>query len=200
MTRTVEVIVVGGSAGAIDALAAILPALPHGFAVPIVLVLHVLPTKPSLLVSVFGARCALPVKEAEDKEPLAPSTIYVAPPNYHLFIEKGRYFGLSCDAPVKYSRPSIDVLFESAVDAYRSKLAGVLLSGANDDGVCGLAAINSHGGITVVQAPETAVVPVMPLAAMRSAKPTYVLRVSEIAPFLVRLVGPPAPTSPVSEL
>ncbi len=182
-SHTIHAVVMGGSAGAIEALNVILPALPADFPVPVAVVLHVLPTKPSLLTNVLGPRCSLKIKEAEDKEPLLPSTVYVASPNYHLLIERQHTFSLSCDAPVHYSRPSIDVLFESAADAYGSHLLGVLLSGANQDGVRGLAAITQQGGLSVVQSPETAAVNTMPQAALDAFEPTYVLPLPEIAPF-----------------
>src|SRR6185295_17693296 len=111
MANGVAAIVAGGSAGALDALNQILPCLPAAFPIPIALVLHVHPSKPSHLAHVLGLRCALAVKEAEDKEPLAPATIYVAPPNYHLLVERDRTCALSVDEPVHFSSPAIDVLF-----------------------------------------------------------------------------------------
>jgi two-component system chemotaxis response regulator CheB len=184
---SIEAIVAGGSAGALEALLAILPALPAGFRIPIALVLHVLPDKPSHLATVLGAKCRLAVKEAEDKELIAPATIYVAPPNYHLLVEKSRCFSLSVDEPVHFSRPAIDVLFESAADAYGESLAAVLLTGANDDGARGLARIKERGGTTVVQSPDTALVRIMPDAALRLATPDRVLPPAAIGPFLARL-------------
>lgn len=185
----IEAIVAGGSAGALEALAAILPALPSGFSIPIALVLHLPPGKTSYLSNVLSARCALLVKEAEDKEPLAPATIYVASPNYHLLIEKKRCFSLSVDDPVHFSRPAIDVLFESAADAYGPALAGLLLSGANEDGARGLARIHEAGGTTLVQSPDTASVRTMPEAALRLTRVDHVLPLAEIGAFLARLDG-----------
>lgn len=193
--NTIQAIVMGGSAGAIEALNTVLPALPRDFPIPVAVVLHVLPTKPSLLTNVLKPLCAMKVKEAEDKEPLMASTIYIAPPNYHLLIERQRTTSLSCDALVHYSRPSIDVLFESAADAYGSRLLGVLLSGANQDGVQGLAAITKRGGLSVVQSPETAAVDTMPQAALHAFDPTHVLPLSEIAPFLIRSATKPHDTA-----
>jgi two-component system, chemotaxis family, protein-glutamate methylesterase/glutaminase len=194
----IDAIVIGGSAGALDALAAILPALPADFCIPIAIVVHVLPSKPSLLSQVLGARSNLCVKEAEDKEPVAPNGIYVAPPNYHLLIERHRSFALSCDAHVNFSRPSIDVLFDTASEAFGASLLAVLLSGANEDGVAGLRTITANGGIAAVQSPESAAVPTMPAAAIRSAQPTHVLPLAEIGPFLVRIGAtahlPPPPS------
>jgi two-component system chemotaxis response regulator CheB len=184
---SVKAIVVGGSAGALDALSQILPALPAGFSIPIALVLHVHPTKPSYLARLLADRCKLTVKEAEDKEPLAPGTLYVAPPNYHLLVEPRRCLSLSVDDPVLFSRPAIDVLFESAADAYGSELAGLLLSGGSEDGARGLAEIKRKGGLTIVQAPSTASVQTMPQAALRLAPIDQVLPLREIGSYLARL-------------
>jgi two-component system chemotaxis response regulator CheB len=183
----VKAIVVGGSAGALDALSQILPALPAGFSIPIALVLHVHPGKPSYLAPLLANRCQLTVKEAEDKEPLAPATIYVAPPNYHLLVEPRRCLSLSVDDPVLFSRPAIDVLFESAADAYGAELAGLLLTGGSEDGARGLAEIKRKGGLTIVQAPSTASVPTMPQAALRLAPVDQVLPLREIGPYLAQL-------------
>jgi two-component system chemotaxis response regulator CheB len=185
-THDIEVVVIGGSAGALEALATILPALPRGFPIPIALVVHVLPTRPSGLPEVLGARCELAVKEAEDKEPLEAATIYVAPPNYHLLLEPGRCVSLSIDEPVHFSRPAIDVLFESAADAYGPAALGVLLTGASEDGARGLLRIEEAGGTTVVQSPATAAVSTMPEAALRLCHPTHVLPVAEIGAWLAR--------------
>jgi len=187
MAARVAAIVVGGSAGALDALSQILPAIPARFAIPIALVLHVHPSKPSYLAQVLGARCSLTVKEAEDKEPIAPATLYLAPPNYHLLVERGGCFSLSVDDPVLFSRPAIDVLFESAADAFGAGLVGLLLTGGSEDGARGLAEIKRKGGLTVVQAPSTASAPTMPEAALRLSAIDHVLPVAEIGPFLARL-------------
>jgi two-component system chemotaxis response regulator CheB len=185
--RKIEAIVVGGSAGALDALSAILPALPAAFPLPIALVLHVPPSKPSYLVDVLRHHCALAVKEVEDKEPLAAATLYVAPPNYHVLVEKRGLFSLSVDDLVHFSRPSIDVLFESAADAYGARVAGVLLTGANEDGAHGLRHLREAGGLAIVQSPETAAVAIMPEAALRVAGADHALPLPDIGPFLARL-------------
>jgi two-component system chemotaxis response regulator CheB len=177
----------GGSAGALDALHRILPALPAGFPIPLALVVHVHPSKPSHLARVLGAHCALTVKEAEDKEPIAPAMLYLAPPNYHLLVERRGCFSLSVDDPVLFSRPAIDVLFESAADAFGPALAGLLLTGGSEDGARGLAEIKRRGGLTVVQDPSTASVPTMPEAALRLATIDHVLPPAEIGLFLAWL-------------
>lgn len=189
MRLAVEAVVIGGSTGALDALATILPVLPRSFPLPIALVIHLPSTRPSCLPEVIGTRCELHVKEAEDKEPLAAGTLYVAPPNYHLLIEARRCLSLSIDEPVHFSRPAIDVLFESAADAYGPALVGVLLTGASQDGARGLARIAKRGGTTIVQAPETAVASTMPEAALRMHRAGYVLPADEIGPCLARLCG-----------
>jgi two-component system, chemotaxis family, protein-glutamate methylesterase/glutaminase len=183
----VEAIVIGGSAGALDALRTILPALSPPFALPIAIVLHLLPTRPSGLTGILANQCSLRVKEAEDKEPIAPATLYLASPNYHLLVERRRCFSLSTDEPIHFSRPSIDVLFETAADAYGPGLVGVLLTGANEDGARGLERIKAAGGITIVQSPDTAVVRTMPDAALRLSRVDHILSLAEIGPFLSSL-------------
>jgi len=183
----VQMIVAGGSAGALDALSLMLLALPRDFAVPVAVVLHLHPGKPSYLPQVLATKCALRVKEAEDKEPLSPATVYIAPPNYHLLVERNRCFALSVDDPVLFSRPAIDVLFESAADALGAATLGVLLSGGNDDGARGLDRIARTGGITLVQSPESAAVPTMPEAALRRNSVHRVLSPADLGTFLAQL-------------
>jgi two-component system chemotaxis response regulator CheB len=142
----VDAIVIGGSAGSLDALSALLPALPAGCAVPVVVVVHLPPTRPSRLAAVLAMRAAVPVKEAEDKEPVAAGRVYVAPPGYHLLIERAGTFALSLDAQLNFSRPAIDVLFESAAEAYGGALAGIVLTGASDDGARGRRGAPDAGG------------------------------------------------------
>ncbi|HSS40548.1 MAG TPA: chemotaxis protein CheB [Polyangia bacterium] len=187
MQPGIDVVVIGGSSGALEALAVVLPALPADTAVPIVIVVHLPPDRPSHLAAVLGARTALRVREAEDKEPLAPGVIYVGPPNYHLLIERGGTLSLSADDLLHFSRPSIDVLFESAADAYGARLTGVVLSGANADGADGLAAIRRAGGLAVAQAPESALVRTMPEAAIARAHPEYVLDLAQMAELVARI-------------
>jgi two-component system chemotaxis response regulator CheB len=184
-----KAIVIGGSSGALDALRVILPALPRGFLVPLAIVLHVPPSRPNGLVELFSTTTPLAVKEAEDKEPLAPGTVYFACPSYHLLVERGGYLSLSVDEPVHFSRPAIDVLFESAADAFGPSLAGVLLSGANEDGAHGLSRILAAGGTTVVQDPSTASARQMPESALRDGLAHRVLPPRDIAPYLVHFAA-----------
>ena len=186
-TQTIEAVVIGGSAGALEPLETILSALPPRFIPSIAVVLHVPPTTSNLLPDVLRPACALPVMEPEDKEPVAESTVYVAAPGYHMFIEKDRRFSFSVDELVHYSRPSVDLLFESAADAYGSALVGILLSGANEDGAAGLAAIKDAGGRSVVQAPGPSLARAMPEAALRHRAADHVLSPAEIGAWLAGL-------------
>ena len=163
----VDVIVIGGSAGALPVLLAMLPALPDALTAPIVVVIHVPPAQPSRLPELLGRICRRHVSEVEDKLALQPQTIYVAPPNYHVLLERDRTLALSVDPPVHFSRPSIDVLFESAADTFGGGALGVLLSGASEDGARGLARIRGAGGGAVIQDPATAAHPEMPAAGLR---------------------------------
>ena len=180
----IDAVVIGASAGGVEALTELLPALAPGLMPPVFIVLHLPRDKPSLLAEIFAPKCAVPVREAEDKEAVAPGTIYFAPNNYHLLVDHGPQLSLSADDPVHYSRPSIDVLFESAADIYGRRLLGIILSGANDDGASGLAAIHDAGGVTVVQSPETARAPNMALAALKMRPADRVLALHEIAQIL----------------
>jgi two-component system, chemotaxis family, protein-glutamate methylesterase/glutaminase len=188
----VDAIVIGGSAGAIDGLSLLLPALCVGLPIPVLIVVHLPRNRPSLLVEIFSPKCPLRVREAEDKEPIEPGTVYFAPPDYHLLVDQGPRIALSADETVHFSRPSIDVLFESAADAYKDRLMGIILSGANEDGADGLAAIHRAGGVTVVQAPESAQSTHMVTAALKLTNANFVLPIEQIAGLLRALGGPSA--------
>jgi two-component system, chemotaxis family, protein-glutamate methylesterase/glutaminase len=183
----IDAVVIGASAGGVQALAEILPALPASFRPAVLIVLHLPRERPSLLVQIYEKRCALPVREAEDKAPVEPGTVYFAPPDYHLLVEKSRQIALSTDEPVHFSRPSIDVLFESAADVYADRLLGIILTGANADGAAGLHAIHQAGGVTVVQQPDSAVVPLMVVSALQRNPADFVLSLPEIAELLTGL-------------
>jgi two-component system chemotaxis response regulator CheB len=180
----IDAVVIGTSAGGVEALSALLPALPAGTRAAVFVVLHLPRERRSLLVEIFGPRCALPVVEAIDKEPIAAGTIYFAPPDYHLLLDAGPRLALSVDELVNYSRPSIDVLFESAADLYRERLLGIVLTGGNEDGAAGLAAVQRAGGTTVVQDPATAQVALMPASALGRIRPDFVLNLEQIAALL----------------
>lgn len=194
--RRIDAVVIGGSAGAVEALCRILPSIPATTRVPVFVVLHLPRDRPSLLTEVFSPRCAVPIREAQDKEPIEPGVVYVAPPDYHLLIDVGPAISLSVDDVVHFSRPSIDVLFESAADFYRERLLGIILTGANEDGAAGLAAVEQAGGVTVVQRPQDAQASVMLTAAMSRSPGAAVLSLAEIASVLGSLPGvPPDPSS-----
>lgn len=177
-------IVIGASAGALEALLAILPGLPKQFPLPILVVVHLPPDKDNLLPELLQAKCELHVVEAEDKMVIEPGIVYIAAPDYHLLVEQDGRLSLSAEEEVLFSRPSIDVLFETAADAYGPDLLGVVLSGANNDGAAGLKAIVEAGGSALVQDPKDAYAAAMPEAAHAACPSARVLHLSQIAPHL----------------
>jgi len=185
--RRVDAVVVGASAGGVDALITLLGDLPASWRLPTAVVIHLPETHESRLAEVFAHRLPFPVQEAEDKAPVAPGTLYFAPPGYHLSIERDRRFSLSCEPPVLFSRPAIDVLMASAADAYGPSLVGVLLTGANIDGAEGMRRIHQAGGLTIVQDPAEALVDTMPRAAIAAQMPDHVLSLREIRALLLQL-------------
>jgi two-component system chemotaxis response regulator CheB len=184
LARRIDAVVIGTSAGGVDALSMLLPALPSGSRVPVFVVIHLPRDGPSLLPEIFSAKCRVAVREARDKEPVEPGTIYFAPPDYHLLLDAGPQLALSADEPVHYSRPSIDVLFESAADVYRTRLLGIILTGASRDGALGLAAVHRSGGLTVVQEPAEAYAPAMVEAALGQHSVDFLLSLTDIAELL----------------
>jgi two-component system, chemotaxis family, protein-glutamate methylesterase/glutaminase len=186
-------VVIGTSAGGVDALSLLLPALPADGRAAVFVVIHLPRERPSLLVDIFGGKCAAPVREAQDKEPVEPGTVYFAPPDYHLLVDEGPRTALSADELVNFSRPSVDVLFESAADAYGPRLLGIVLTGASHDGAAGLAAVARAGGRAVVQRPGTAQVPIMAEAALSRTPSAAVLSLAEIADLLAALPRRSAP-------
>lgn len=187
MTERPEAIVIGASAGALEALSIILPALPANFCVPIVVVVHIPPDKKSVLAEILHAKCRISVVEVEDKEPLLPGTAYVAPPDYHVLIEADNTLALTNEDPVLFSRPSIDVLFESAADALGSAVIGIVLSGANHDGARGLEVIVKAGGIALVQDPLQAFAAAMPEGAIRRCPNAKIMSPQAITAYLQRI-------------
>jgi len=183
----IEAVVIGTSAGGVDALSVVLPALPADVCAPVFAVLHLPRERPSLLADIFGPKCRVPVREAVDKDPIEPGTIYFAPPDYHLLIDDGPAIALSDDEPVHHSRPSIDVLFESAAEVFGPGLLAILLTGGNQDGAAGLAAVRDAGGVTVVQDPAEAQAPTMIQAALARGPIDHQLRLEAIAGLLRRL-------------
>jgi two-component system chemotaxis response regulator CheB len=185
--QRVEAIVIGASAGGVEALLKIFTALPEGFSLPIMVVLHLPDDRRSQLAEVFGQRLSLPVKEARDKQSIDPGTVYFAAPGYHLSVEQDRSLSLSQEERVHYSRPAIDYLFDSAADVYGPRLAAVLLTGANQDGARGLAQVKRRGGLSIVQDPAEAQVATMPEAAIALLQPDYILPLHGISRLLVEL-------------
>lgn len=180
-------VVVGASAGGVEALLALYGALPGSFSLPVVTVLHLPDGRHSELAQVFERRLGRPVREGLDKAAIEAGVIYFAGPSYHLSVERDLTFSLSQEDRVYYSRPSIDLLFESAADAYGPALIGVLLTGANEDGASGLACIQQRGGLTMVQDPAQARISVMPEAALKLIRPDHILPIAGLASVLAEL-------------
>ncbi|MDQ7970055.1 MAG: chemotaxis protein CheB [Oxalicibacterium faecigallinarum] len=185
--HAVDAIVIGASAGGIDALLKILSGLRQDYRLPVIVVLHLRDDRDSRLAEVFSQHVGMTVKQAQDKEPVSAGVLYFAGPGYHLSIETDFRFSLSGEDPVHFSRPAIDLLMSSAADAYGNRLAGILLTGANEDGADGLASIKAAGGLTIVQDPQEAQVSVMPQAAIRRRLPDHILRLQEIRQLLTEL-------------
>jgi two-component system chemotaxis response regulator CheB len=181
-----KAIVIGGSAGGIDAINQILPLIPEGFTIPILMVQHIQNKFHKDFGDTFRRSAKIKVIEACAGEPIT-NGFYICPPGYHLLVEKNQTISLSLDEPVNYSRPSIDVLFETAAEAYQNNLAGILLSGASADGAAGLKMIKDYGGITIVQDPATASSPTMPKAGMSATKVDKMLSPTEIGRFLASI-------------
>ena len=180
-------IVLGASSGGMEAIRKILFSLPEGFNPPIIIVLHIGVNNIRHYLSMLDKKTSFRIVEAEEKEAIQPHTVYFAPPNYHLQIEQNLIFSLSTDAKVNYSRPSIDVLFETAAWAYKDNLIGILLTGSNKDGALGLECIKNSGGIAIVENPETAYDRTMPRAATELFTPDYVLDLKDIAQKIAEL-------------
>jgi len=183
----IQAVALGASAGGVSALLQLFHDLPVDFQIPLVCVLHLPDDRHSQLAEVFSRRFRRPVCEAQDKQPVAPGMIYFAGPGYHLSVEQDRCFSLSQEERVYFSRPAIDILFESAADAYGPALLGVLLTGANEAGERGLAQIKQLGGYTIVQDPHEAQVATMPNAALALHRPDHILPLSGIGQLLAKL-------------
>jgi two-component system chemotaxis response regulator CheB len=182
--RPVDLVVIGGSAGAIDVLRQVLPRLTKAFRPSVAIVIHLPAQGPIVLHELLAGPGTPPMKVAEDKEPVMPGTIYFAPPDYHLLIEGGGTFALSIDSRVHFARPAIDVLFESAAEAFGDRVMGIILSGANADGAAGLKAVANAGGLAVVQSLETAEMIAMPAAALEAVPDSIEVDVAELAELL----------------
>ncbi|MEG4230647.1 chemotaxis protein CheB [Microcoleus sp. Pol11C3] len=221
--KNFEIVVIGTSLGGLQALTVLLANLPKSFPLPVVIVQHRHKSSQDRLSDFLQQQSSLPITDAEDKEPIAPGRVYLAPADYHLLIESPREweqslsdndftkwgripvepiynskspivcrasptFALSTEAPVCYARPSIDVLFESAADAFGEKVIGIILTGANSDGTEGLAKIKAEGGLTFVEEPASALCRTMPASAIANVEVDWILPLSKIAPCLVNLL------------
>jgi two-component system chemotaxis response regulator CheB len=185
--RRVEAVVIGASAGGVEALGALLPSLPARYGLPVFCILHLPGDRESRLPELFDERLPVRVKEAADKEAIEPGTVYFAGSGYHLSVERDFTFSLSCEPPVLYARPAIDLLMESSADAYGPGLVGILLTGANHDGAAGMAYIHASGGLTVVQDPDDAQVATMPKSAIDRFSPHLILPLARIGALLPML-------------
>jgi two-component system chemotaxis response regulator CheB len=184
-----QAIVIGSSAGGIQALGAVLSPLPKDFPLPIIIVQHLHPHSNSYLPRILEHHSQLKIKQADEKEKILAGWVYVAPPAYHLLIEEDHTFSLSIEPPVKYARPSVDVLFETATYAYREKLIGIILTGANNDGCYGVKKIKQAGGYVIVQDPKTAVASSMPESAIASTEVDKVLPLYNIGEYLLQFIN-----------
>ena len=192
-SQAIEALVIGASAGGIDALLRLLPCLPVPLDFPVVALLHLPDDRDSRLADVFQQHLAVPVRQADDKASVAAGTVFFAPPGYHLSIESDRSFSLSQEDPVHFSRPAIDILMSSAADVYGRALAGVLLTGASADGAAGMAAIGAAGGLAIVQDPLDADISTMPAAAIRLRQPDLVLGIAAMGKVFAGLRAKAAP-------
>ncbi len=181
-----SVVVLGCSWGGLSAMSTLLAALPEDFALPVIIVQHRSKDSDNLLARLLQYVTPLTVVEAEDKDQIEPGHVYIAPPDYHLMVD-GTQIELTVDAPVRFSRPSIDVTFISAAESYGSEVIGVILTGANEDGALGLRRIVDLGGFAIVQTPDTAEVPLMPQAAIKDTPEAEVLPIDAIARRLAEL-------------
>lgn len=187
LNNKIRCAVVGGSAGSLKVIMRVVTELDPGLDFPVIIVLHRRGDTQSLLEEILNNRTTLTVKEAEDKEPLVPGHIYIAPADYHLLVEKDHSLSLDASEKVMWSRPSIDVTFESAAESFGKGTLGVLLSGANNDGTAGLEHIRRVGGTVIIQDPDNAEIAVMPAAALEKTNPDYLLPDTELAAVINRL-------------
>lgn len=181
-----EAIVIGVSAGGLEALTLIIPQLPKNFPIPVIIAQHMHEKEEGFLAKHLNSKSKLNVRDAFDKEAIG-TGVYIAPVNYHLFVEDGKTFSLSSEGRINWSRPSIDALFHSAADVYGDGLIGVILTGANKDGSLGLKVIKENDGLTIVQDPTMAHAEMMPASAIQAVAVDHVLSLQEITEFLIKL-------------
>lgn len=181
-------VVMGVSTGGVAALKTLLGALPADFPIPLLIATHITPDADDGLAVLLDTVCPIRVKEADEQELMIPATVYLAPANYHLLVERSGNLALSIDPPVNFARPSVDVLFESAAEVYGPALIGIILTGAGYDGSKGLLKIQMSGGLTIVQNPADAEMDSMPRSALQLLKADHVVQLTEIPGLLLRLV------------
>ncbi len=191
-----EAVVMGTSAGGLYAIGTILEKLPANYPLPVIIVQHRSRDANVLFEEILQQKCAICIKQADEKEKIMPGVVYVAPPNYHLLVEADKTFSLSAFVLVKFSRPSIDTLFETAALAFKNKLVGILLTGSNNDGAAGLGLIKLRGGCTIAQDPAEAQYAIMPKSAIDNGSADMILTLNDIADFLLKITG--ADTLPAS--
>lgn len=184
-----EIVVIGTSAGGLNALQILLSQLSADFKLPVLIVQHRLPAPDEFMVFALKESCSLQVKEADQGDFIEPGHVYLAPANYHLLVERDRTLSLSVDEKICYSRPSIDVLFESAADVYQDSLIGIILTGANSDGTIGLKRIKELGGLTMAQDPKSAEIEIMPSSAIAENVVDEILSLEKISHYLNRIVS-----------
>ena len=182
-----EAIVIGVSSGGMNAMQVMFSILPKDFNTPIIIVQHIGARSDNQLIKILNDKSNLQIKEADEKEKIENGKVYIAPPNYHLMIERDKTLSLTIDERVNYARPSIDILFESAAEAYRDKLIGVILTGSNSDGTVGFKKINEYEGLTIAQDPKTAESAYMPASAIAAIKPDYILSLEDIIKLLIKI-------------
>ena len=187
LNNSYKAVVVGGSAGSFQGITKILAQLPKGFPLPIIMALHRLKHVRNGFVEALSIKSVHQISEPLDKEPVKKGGIYLAPSNYHLSVELGNYFALSTEEMVNNSRPAIDITLSTCAYAYKDKLIGILLSGANKDGGLGMKYIKDKGGLTIVQEPTECMIDTMPKAALAVTPIDYVLKVDQIVEFLTEL-------------
>jgi two-component system chemotaxis response regulator CheB len=184
LDNDVKVVLIGGSAGSLDVLFKLLPRLRSDLKITIIIVLHRRSSGDSSLTELLASKTTLPLREVEDKDPILPGNIYLAPSDYHLLIEKDGTFSLDDSEKVNYSRPSLDVTFEAAADVYGRNVAGIILSGANEDGTAGLQAVKNAGGSAIAQDPLTAQMPFMPQNAITNVNIENVFTMAQMAVYI----------------
>ncbi|MCD0487376.1 chemotaxis protein CheB [Pedobacter sp. MC2016-14] len=184
MMKGCKALIIGGSAGSLDVLLKVLPALDPEIGFPVIIVVHRKHGTDSLLPDLLSSRTSLKVKEVDEKEAIKAGTVYIAPSDYHLLIEQDHTFSLDYSEKINFSRPAIDVTFQTAAEVYKNKLACLLLSGSNSDGVEGLKSVKEWEGLAIVQDPESAQVPYMPEQAIKNVAIDAVLRIEAMAEFI----------------